>query len=90
MVGKIVFLLIFAVILAITCTFYDSIVSPQVESDMAIAQMEADDEAALQMRVASRMLAYQYPVAVAVWLFAAFVVLRRDLNKGIHYLQENL
>jgi hypothetical protein len=72
------------------CILWDSTVSPQVESDMAIAQMDPDDGAAVGLRATSKTLAYQYPIALAVWLVVTVFVFRPEIGKGMKCLIEFL
>jgi len=78
MVFKIFFVVALALVLAMGWVVYDSYVSPEYESDLAIQQMEFDDGAALELRVASRTLAYQYPIALIVWIGVSALVFRRE------------
>lgn len=78
MIFKVFFVVLLACVLGFGCVVYDAYVSPEYESDLAIQQMEFDDEAALELRVASRTLAYQYPIALGLWIAISILVFNKE------------
>lgn len=90
MFKRLVILLILAILFGFCCSVCDSYISPEIESDLAIQQMNQSDEAAVELRVASQTLAYQYPIAFVVWLLVAVWLFRSEIKDGLLHFRENM
>jgi hypothetical protein len=69
---------------------WDSFVKPEVVSDMAINQMEMNDEAALALRTTETGLAWQFPLFTIIWFIGTWLIFRMEIKEGISKLKESL